>query len=60
MLIITHFLSDAPFCGETQYFCKWHYQLWNLFVHTRYICPYWEGFPEEPAREDPVSVTHII
>ncbi len=54
------FLSGAPFCGETRYFYKWHYQLWDLFVHTRYFWPYWDGFPEEPTREDPVSVTDII
>ncbi len=57
---ITHLLSGASFCGETPVLYKWHYQLWDLFVHTRYFWPYWDGFPEEPTREDPVSVTDII
>lgn len=54
------FLSGAPFCGETRYVCKRYYQLWYLFVHTRYFQSNWEGFPEEPARENPVGVFDII
>lgn len=57
--MLSRFLLGTPFCGKTQYFCKRHHQLWHLFVHTRYFCPYWESFPEEPAREDPVSVNDI-